>query len=162
MENKMKPNNELINALIKAFTNMNNASKDKKNAFASNSYASLESCLEAVKQPLLDQGVMFLQRFEENDRGVCIETIFYGHGSELSGGKIFVPADKNNAWGFGSAMTYARRYSLVTACGVGAGIKVEEKATVEPTGSDDDGNSASGVKSKTKVVKQPAQNNDED
>tara|TARA_A100001201_G_scaffold131645_1_gene117912 strand:- start:238 stop:720 length:483 start_codon:yes stop_codon:yes gene_type:complete len=154
MENKMKPNNELINALIKAFTNMNNASKDKTNPFHGNSYATLESSLEAVKQPLLDEGVMFLQRFEENDRGVCVETIFYGHGSELSSGKMFVPADKNNAQGFGSAMTYARRYSLVTACGIGAGIKVEENATVEKTGVDDDGNSASAVvKQKPKVVK---------
>ena len=128
--------------------------KIKKNAFASNSYASLESCLEAVKQPLLDQGVMFLQRFEENDKGVCVETIFYGHGSELSSGKMFVPADKNNAQAFGSAMTYARRYSLVTACGIGAGIKVEENATVVKTGADDDGNSASAVvKQKPKVVK---------
>ena len=67
---------------------------------------------------------------------------------------MFVPADKNNAQGFGSAMTYARRYSLVTACGIGAGIKVEENATVEKTGADDDGNSASAVvKQKPKVVK---------
>ncbi len=157
----MKPNNELINALIKAFTNMNNASKNKTNTFHGNSYATLESCLEAVKQPLLDEGIMFLQRFEENDKGVCVETIFYGHSSELSSGKMFVPADKNNAQGFGSAMTYARRYSLVTACGIGAGIKVEENATVESTGADDDGEKAM-QRNKPKVVKQPVQNNDED
>ena len=67
---------------------------------------------------------------------------------------MFVPADKNNAQAFGSAMTYARRYSLVTACGIGAGIKVLETATVESTGADDDGNSASAaVKQKPKVVK---------
>ena len=140
----MKPNNELINALIEAQTNMENANRDGKNPlFSDSGYASLESCLEAVKKPLLDQGILFLQRFEENDKGVCVETIFYGHGSELSAGKFFVPADKHNAWGFGSAMTYARRYSLCSACGIGAGIKVEENATVEPTGSDDDGNAAS-------------------
>ncbi|QDP55416.1 MAG: putative essential recombination function protein [Prokaryotic dsDNA virus sp.] len=139
----MKPNNELINALIKAQTNMENASKNKTNTFHGNSYATLESCLEAVKQPLLDEGIMFLQRFEENEKGVCVETIFYGHSSELSAGKFFLPADKHNAWGFGSAMTYARRYSLCAACGIGAGIKVEETATVEETGADDDGNSAS-------------------
>ena len=156
----MKPNNELINALIKAFTNMNNASKNKTNTFHGNSYATLESCLEAVKQPLLDEGIMFLQRFEENEKGVCVETIFYGHSSELSSGKMFVPADKNNAQGFGSAMTYARRYSLVTACGIGAGIKLEENATVVSTGADDDGEKAM-QRNKPKVVKQQAQNNDE-
>ena len=138
----MKPNNELINALIKAQSNIDNANKDGTNPHFRSSYATLESCIDAVKQPLLDEEIMFLQKSELSDKGICIETVFFGHGSELSAGKIFVPADKNNAQGFGSAMTYARRYSLVTACGIGAGIKVEETATVEPTGADDDGNQA--------------------
>jgi hypothetical protein len=43
-------------------------------------------------------------------------------------GSLFVPAANNNAQGFGSALTYARRYALVTAFGV----------PVE----DDDGNAA--------------------
>tara|TARA_R110002020_G_scaffold62246_1_gene166840 strand:+ start:232 stop:720 length:489 start_codon:yes stop_codon:yes gene_type:complete len=146
MENKMKINNELINALIKAQGNIDNANKDGNNPHFRSQYATLGSCIDAVKQPLLDQGVMFLQKSEVNDRGVCIETVFYGHGGELSAGKIFVPADKNNAQGFGSSMTYARRYSLSTATGIGAGIKVEETATVKPTGFDDDGNAASVVK----------------
>jgi hypothetical protein len=44
-------------------------------------------------------------------------------------GQLYVPANKNDAQGFGSALTYARRYALQTAFGV-------------PT-EDDDGNAAS-------------------
>ena len=47
-----------------------------------------------------------------------------------------MPADKQDPQGYGSALTYARRYSLAMACGIGSGIKVE------PTGADDDGNKA--------------------
>ena len=46
----------------------------------------------------------------------------------MSFGKLFVPANKQDAQGYGSALTYARRYSLQTAFGVAP--------------EDDDGNAA--------------------
>lgn len=143
MENKMTITNELITALIAAQRNIDNAHKDGKNDHFRSGYASLESVIDAVKEPLLKEGITFLQRSSENERGISIETIFYGHGGHLSAGSIFVPADRNNAQAFGSAMTYARRYSLSTACGIGAGIKVVEKAMIEDTSADDDGNASS-------------------
>jgi hypothetical protein len=36
----------------------------------------------------------------------------------MSGGKLFVPLSKKDAQGFGSALTYARRYSLMASCGL--------------------------------------------
>jgi hypothetical protein len=60
---------------------------------------------------------------------VTVETVV-GHcgGESLSLGSLYVPANKRDAQGFGSALTYARRYALVTAfC-----VPVE----------DDDGNAA--------------------
>jgi hypothetical protein len=50
-------------------------------------------------------------------------------GETLSCGQIHVPASKHDAQGFGSALTYARRYSLMAACGIAP--------------EDDDGNAAS-------------------
>lgn len=131
-----KMNDNLINALVKAQNEIDNAHKDAKNPYFKSNYATLESVIEAVKQPLLDHGILFLQKSDLNETGVCIETVFYGHGGELPTGKLHVPADKQDPQGYGSALTYARRYSLAMACGIGSGIKVEE------TGFDDDGNSA--------------------
>jgi len=131
-----KMNDNIINALVKAQNEIGNAHKDAKNPFFKSNYATLESVIEAVKQPLLDQGVLFLQKSDVNETGVSIETVFYGHGGEISTGKLYVPADKRDPQGYGSALTYARRYSLAMACGIGSGIKVEE------TGFDDDANSA--------------------
>ena len=70
-----------------------------------------------------------MQKVYLADNGQCVETEFHGHGAVVSGGKVYVVADKKTPQGYGSALTYAKRYSLQTACGL-------------PTGDDDDGNEA--------------------
>ena len=47
-----------------------------------------EDVIQAVKEPLLEQGILYQQTSEQIDGGICIETIFYGHGSELKTGKM--------------------------------------------------------------------------
>jgi hypothetical protein len=85
--------------------------------------------IEAIKPPLVANGLFFTQHPTPNEKGVEIETILHHKGGEsMSLGVLFVPADRGNAQGFGSALTYCRRYALVTAFGV----------PVE----DDDGNAA--------------------
>jgi len=46
--------------------------------------------------------------------------LFFGHesGETLECGKLHVPAAKQDPQGYGSALTYARRYSLMAACGI--------------------------------------------
>jgi hypothetical protein len=75
---------------------------------------------------------------------VIVETIFiHSSGEQISSGKLHVPATKHDAQGYGSALTYARRYSLMTACGIAP--------------EDDDGNSAAKPKAPpAKPVVQPA------
>jgi hypothetical protein len=59
-----------------------------------------------------------------------VETVFVHESGEIfSAGKLHVPAVKHDAQGYGSALTYARRYSLMAACGIAP--------------EDDDGNAAS-------------------
>jgi len=122
-------NNKLINALIEAYSDITSAEFDKVNPHFKSKYASLESVIKAVKPSLLKHGILYRQVSKYTENGICIETIFHGHGEELGTGEIFLPVDKRTAQGFGSALTYARRYSLSLACGIGS----EE---------DDDGNQA--------------------
>ena len=103
-------------------------------------YASLESVIKAVKPSLVKNGILYRQVSKYTENGICIETIFHGHGAELPTGEIFLPVDKRTAQGFGSALTYARRYSLSLACGIGS----EE---------DDDGNQAEKEVGKKSVPK---------
>ena len=133
-------NNKLINALIEAYSDITSAEFDKVNPHFKSKYASLESVIKAVKPSLLKHGILYRQVSKYTENGICIETIFHGHGEELGTGEIFLPVDKRTAQGFGSALTYARRYSLSLACGIGS----EE---------DDDGNQAEKEVGKKPVPK---------
>ena len=127
---------KLIENLIAAQKEIENANRTAVNEFFKSRskkdgspYATLEDVIEAVKDKLLKHGILYQQISESVEGGVCIETVFYGHGAELSTGKLFVPADKQTPQGYGSALTYARRYSLSLACGIGADDDDGNKAT---------------------------------
>lgn len=126
---------KLVDALIRAQKKISDANRSalneffkKKNKPNGSPYATIEDVIKAVKEPLLEEGILFLQVSKIVEGGVSIETIFHGHGAELPTGPQFVPAKDLSPHGYGSALTYARRYSLSTACGIGS--------------ADDDGNQA--------------------
>ena len=95
------------------------ALKDKKNPAFKSSYADLGACIEAVEQALLDNGLAFVQETFDDATGVTVETMFiHESGESMRCGKLHVPAAKQDPQGYGSALTYCRRYSLMTACGI--------------------------------------------
>tara|TARA_R110002094_G_scaffold220233_1_gene192723 strand:+ start:379 stop:1071 length:693 start_codon:yes stop_codon:yes gene_type:complete len=147
-EKIVEPRDNLINALIKAYSEITSAEFDKVNPHFKSKYASLESVIKAVKPSLVKNGILYRQVSKYTENGICIETIFHGHGAELPTGEIFLPVDKRTAQGFGSALTYARRYSLSLACGIGS----EE---------DDDGNQAEKEVGKKSVPKKTPVKKDE-
>lgn len=136
----------LASAMAAAFAEIEGATKSANNPHFKSKYADLTAVIEAIKPALIAHGLFFTQRPQPSEGGITIETVI-GHasGEELSLGSLFVPANKNDAQAYGSALTYARRYALVTAFGV----------PVE----DDDGNAAaSGGRSQNGAVspQQPA------
>jgi hypothetical protein len=120
----------LSSALANAFAEFEAASKSANNPHFKSKYADLSAVMDAVKPALINHGLFFTQAMHDAEGGVCVETIIHHRaGESYSCGKLFVPASKQDAQGFGSALTYARRYSLMTAFGIPA--------------EDDDGNAAS-------------------
>jgi hypothetical protein len=92
--------------------------------------ADLAACVEAVIDALNNNGIALIQKCHESDTGVNVETLLlHESGESLSCGVLHVPASKQDPQGYGSALTYARRYSLMAACGIAP--------------EDDDGNAAS-------------------
>jgi hypothetical protein len=118
-ETKVKPATSLSAALAKAFAEIEAATKSANNPHFKSKYADLGAVIEAIKPALINHGLFFTQHCHPAEDGVCVETVL-GHesGEERSLGKLFVPANKKDAQGFGSALTYARRYGLQTAFGV--------------------------------------------
>lgn len=109
----------IYSALVKAQKGFGPALKSSTNPHFRSKYADLSACIEAVVDSLNENGVMLMQVTHEADNGVMIETLFlHESGEQMSAGKLFMPATKLDAQGFGSALSYARRYSLMAACGI--------------------------------------------
>jgi hypothetical protein len=110
---------KISSALVQAQKAFGPALKTSTNPHFRSKYADLSACIEAVIDGLNASGIMLMQQSHECADGVIVETIFiHESGEQLSAGKLHVPATKHDAQGYGSAMTYARRYSLMAACGI--------------------------------------------
>lgn len=106
-------------ALVKAQKSFGPALKTSANPHFKSRYADLAACVEAVIDGLNNAGICLIQQTHECESGVTVETVFiHESGETFSAGKLHVPASKQDAQGYGSALTYARRYSLMAACGI--------------------------------------------
>lgn len=124
---------QIATALVKAQKAFGPALKTSTNPHFKSRYADLAACVEAVMDGLNNNGIALIQSLSECDHGVIVETVFVHESGEMMNcGKLHVPASKQDPQGYGSALTYARRYSLMAACGIAP--------------EDDDGNAASRPK----------------
>jgi hypothetical protein len=121
---------EIVTALSKAQGEFGVALHDKKNPHFKNSYASLQSVHEAIREPMAKHGLAVAHLVSGH---VMCTTLFHISGQWLSC-DLSIP-DGLTPQQLGSALTYARRYSLCCLLAL-------------PTGQDDDdGNQAeSGFK----------------
>jgi len=120
----------IASALVKAQKEFGPALKTNTNPHFRSKYADLSACVEAVVDALNNNGIALIQQTHDDATGVTVETMFlHESGESLTSGKLHVPASKQDPQGYGSALTYARRYSLMAACGIAP--------------EDDDGNAAS-------------------
>jgi hypothetical protein len=110
---------QIAAAFVKAQRQFGPALKTSTNPHFRSKYADLSNCIEAVIGALNDNGIGLMQRTYECKDGVMVETMFvHESGEVMECGMLHVPASKHDAMGFGSALTYARRYSLLTASGL--------------------------------------------
>lgn len=120
---------QIATALVKAQKAFGPALKTNTNPAFKSKYADLSACIEAVIDALNENGIAMVQQTREDNTGVTVETMFlHESGESITSGPLHVPASKQDPQGYGSALTYARRYSLMAACGIAP--------------EDDDGNAA--------------------
>jgi hypothetical protein len=123
------PNIDLLAAaLVAAHADIKGVVKSATNPYFKSKYATLESVVEAVKEPLLKRGIVVIQGLQDAENGVAVETMLLHTSGQWISSTLRLPASKEDAQGYGSACTYGRRYGLMAICGVPA--------------EDDDGNAA--------------------
>lgn len=127
----MEKQNTLEKAFAAAQADFPLVKKTDKNPFFKSKYAGLPSILEVVL-PILHKHGLYLSQSpcsEGNNIGVKTK-IIHAESGEMMEESFVMPLAKADPQGAGSAITYARRYALVSMLG----LNVDE---------DDDGNHAS-------------------
>ena len=108
-----------------------NVLKDSDNPFFRSKYADLGSVMEMIRPVLAKNSLAVSQILEPNSDLAIIETVLLHTSGQWISSTICLKPKENTPQGMGSAITYARRYSLSALLGVASEV-------------DDDGNTASG------------------
>ncbi len=125
----MENMNELASALIEAQKQMGAAKKGATNPFFKSKFADLGNIIEAIKDPLLSNGICYVQTVESDNGNNYLRTSLIHKSGQSISGRMLIKPTKDDMQGIGSAITYARRYGLQAIVGLPA--------------EDDDGNAAS-------------------
>lgn len=110
---------KLAAALSKAQAEMNGVAKTSANPFFNSKYADLHGCLEAAREPLANNGLAVVQTMAPAEgKAVGIITTLVHSSGEWIRGKIEMQPKKNDDQGYGSSITYGRRYSFAAIVGL--------------------------------------------
>lgn len=139
---KMKKSDSIVE-IAKALANfrkeVKQPMKDADNPFFKSRYVPLPNVVEAIDETAPKQGLSFVQWLLNDESGqIGVATmILHTSGEFLELDPVFMKAEKQTPQGAGSLATYLKRYSLAAAFGI-------------TSDEDDDGNQATGNKSKPK------------
>lgn len=117
-------------ALLEAQKKIGSAKKGAENPFFHSKYADLGSVMEACKDALNENGITILQPIDSDEHGVYVETtLLHSTGEWISASMRIAPKSETNPQDQGSAISYARRYSLQSMVFIPAEDDDAEKAT---------------------------------
>lgn len=111
---------DLAKAMIQVQQTLKPALKDSINDFTNSSYASLKSVMEVCLTALLNHGIWMTQYPVSVDKGHLglVTKIIHAASGQWQSSLIDMPLPKGDPQGYGSAMTYARRYGLSALLGI--------------------------------------------
>ncbi len=107
-------------ALAKAQGEIANAEMDRTNPAFKSSYATLASCWNACRAALSKNGLAVLQNPSCDGKSVTVQTVLLHASGEERMSLLTLPLGKYDAWGIGSAVSYAKRYALCAMVGIAA------------------------------------------
>lgn len=136
--------NSMAAAFVQAQSEIGVAVKDSTNPHFKSKYADLGAVWAACRGVLAKHGFSVLQPTDFDEKDVWVVTILLHSSGESIRGRYPLRPSKQDPQGYGSALTYARRYSLASM----VGIVADE---------DDDGNAASMPATNGTTTQRPIQ-----
>jgi hypothetical protein len=122
-------------SLVQALAALDNVKANKINPAFKAKYVSLDALLDAVKPVLLDHDLALIQTLVSQEGKVGVSTAFlHTSGERFEFGTLLVKSEGLTPQQVGGLITYVRRMSISTACGISVDL-------------DDDGSAASGFRS---------------
>ena len=119
-------------SLVAALAELDNVKANKINPAFKARYVSLDALLDAIKPVLLDHDLALIQTLVSQEGKVGVSTAFlHTSGERFDFGTLLMKAEGLTAQQVGGLITYVRRMSISTACGISVDL-------------DDDGAQASG------------------
>lgn len=111
---------ELAKTMISVQQSLTPALKDGKNTYTQSSYATLGSVMEVCRTALLSHGIWMTQYPVAVEAGYLglVTKIVHAASGQWQSSLIEMPLPKNDPQGYGSAITYARRYGLLALIGI--------------------------------------------
>ena len=123
---------EFAKAMAKAQGQIDNAKKASANPFFKSKYADLAACIDVCKDALSANGIAIVQSAYFSGGAVGVTTQLIHESGEWIRSSLNLLPSKHDPQAVGSAITYARRYSLCAMVGIAQ--------------EDDDGNTATSGK----------------
>jgi hypothetical protein len=137
---------ELAKAMLKVQAQLQPALKDRENPFTKSSYATLNSVMDSCREALIANDIWLSQYpvpVEPGSMGL-VTKLTHADSGQWQSSLLVMPLPKADPQGYGSALTYGRRYGLATLIGI-------------VTEDDDDGNMA-GMDDRSRRGKKAPQN----
>lgn len=125
----------IAKSLAKFHELMGNVEKSANNPFFKSKYAPLEAILPAIKKPLAEAGLVFSQcPTNLTEQGIVIPALLTTLADVESGEFLTATVPlilaKQDPQGVGSAITYMRRYALVSILGLNCDVDDDGQASV--------------------------------
>ena len=118
--NKSESITDLATALCLAQGEIGGAVKNNTNPHFKSAFADLESVIKVIKPAFLKHGLSFVQLpiTSEGGKGIGVSTMLMHSSGQWIEGEYLLPLEKVTPQGAGAAITYARRYGLVSLVGI--------------------------------------------
>lgn len=121
--NITQPITNISKALVEAHKGFKPVACSGRNPHLKSSYSTLGDYLNAVRGALLANNIVITQSVSKADVGIAVKTrLTHSSGEWIESEACVLPVEKGTAQAVGSAISYARRYSLAAFLGISSGI----------------------------------------